>query len=685
MVGFEFHPDVYDFYDIKPNNTVRVGNNLTFEASGVSFTSDSVIFDFKPGTFNFNPAPFVDNANAHLFKYKLSAADFEAGVTVEQFNASDYRALDYAFKNDELFDSGYYMSKYVVPNGTNPFTSYTEDGYKLGIDPNGLFDVDYYFFNNPDVLNNGEEPLRHFALTGYTQDNLNRDPNALFDTSYYRSQNPDVVDEDANPLLHYIQFGYKEDFDSRDPNPLFDSSYYKSKNPDIVAADANPLQHYLEFGLDESRRNNPGGFNPNRDPSPFFDTSHYYDTYTDVRIASYELTSANALQHYLEFGPNGRFANENRNTHPLLESEDIAAFSTFINSNSEGFESVQNEINNTDNGIQISPGGNGTVEVAGALFAVPVIVKGLYYLAVAATGYFVADSFTRATFDEDIEYSNFGFARGEVEGVPYGGTQPFPEPQEGQITITTFPKNVNAEDIVNPANKDIFFTPLEPIEEISSPNVFPQRDEILDTLLDEPLVFPGTDEIPAGSYAYPSRVNGTWYQDFLNGEDKNIVISPPKESDSIREQAVRDSLSVNPALKSKTRGKYKGIGGNVGIADYNIGGKTGTIKAFAGDNTAFVNGIPVALDGFAPYVPEADRQLKTTIVGGFSREIDSEAKILEEILSNVYEPGDRGTIRLISTRPICNSCGPVIENFVEKVRASGGNITVEVIQIRLSQ
>ena len=35
--------------------------------------------------------------------------------------------------------------------------------------------------------------------------------------------------------------------------------------------------------------------------------------------------------------------------------------------------------------------------------------------------------------------------------------------------------------------------------------------------------------------------------------------------------------------------------------------------------------------------------------------------------------------------PFCNSCGPVIEKFVEKVKESDGNITVEVIQIKVRQ
>ena len=514
VLQFEFESEIYDFYDIQPDNTVRFGNNLSFEATGVSFRSDSVTFDYKPRNLNFNPTPFVNNANAHLFEYKLSAADFEAGVTVEQFNASDYRALNYAFRHDELFNSKFYLDRYVVPNGTNPFTSYTENGYKLGANPNGLFDVNYYLSNNADVRNLGTEPLKHFATKGYTQDNLNRDPNALFDTSYYKAQNSDVVDEDANPLLHYIQFGYKENFDSRDPNPLFDTSYYNAKNPKVIEKGSNPLQHYLEFGWQESRRDNPGGFNPNRDPHPFFDTSHYFDTHSDVRIASYELASANALQHYLEFGNSGRFANEDRVTHPLFETEYLTAFSTSVNSNSEGFGFVQGEINTSDSKIQVFPRDDGRVLVAQASDIpgedpITEILEDITYTVYAIGAFLVlqAGKFVYEIAEGSNTFTNYSFSLGDASLD--SNIFVSPGDSEGSISAYVFPKNPNVESILDlTGNENIFYTPLEPTEEISSPNVFPQRDEILEGLLEEPFIFPEANEVPQGAYFLPAGREG---------------------------------------------------------------------------------------------------------------------------------------------------------------------------------
>lgn len=545
VLAFEFESGIYDFYDIEADNTVSFGNNLTFEATGVSFRSDSVTFDYKPGTFNFNSASFAKNAN--LYEYKLSSANFNAGVNVEKFNASDYRALDYAFKNDELFDSKYYLDKYVVPDGTNPFTSYNEGGYQSGRNPNGLFDVNYYLLNNADVLNSGEEPLRQYATRGYKQDNLNRDPNALFDTSYYKAQNSDIVAADANPLLHYIQSGYQENFDSRDPNALFDTSYYSAKNPDVVAAGANPLQHYLEFGWQESRRDNPGGFNPNRDPSQFFDTSHYFDTHSDVRIASYEMPSANALQHYLEFGNDGRFANEDRVTHSLFETEYVTSFSTFVDSNSEGFRFVQNEINTNNNGIQIFPRNDGRIRVVQASSIDEItdpferIIEGIVYSIYAAGAFLVTElgEFVWEVAEGSNTLSHYSFSLGDVN--PTGNIFVSPGDSEGSISTYVFPKNPNVESILDlNGNENIFYTPLEPTEEISSSNVFPQRDEILEGLLNEPFIFPDASVVPQGLYIIDNSTGNPY---------------PVGSSSSQGIQEVEDFVSGLSTLRTPTANK----------------------------------------------------------------------------------------------------------------------------------
>ena len=62
--------------------------------------------------------------------------------------------------------------------------------------------------------------------------------------------------------------------------------------------------------------------------------------------------------------------------------------------------------------------------------------------------------------------------------------------------------------------------------------------------------------------------------------------------------------------------------------------------------------------------------------------LQAEAKILELLLKDIFVDGASGTIRLVSTNPVCNSCGQVIEDFIEAVEAKGGEIDIEVVELR---
>jgi LmbE family N-acetylglucosaminyl deacetylase/glycosyltransferase involved in cell wall biosynthesis len=70
-----------------------------------------------------------------------------------------------------------------------------------------LFNEVYYLQNNPDVRQEGLNPLEHFILHGGYE---GRNPSPDFDSTFYMSQYPDVADSQMNPLLHYLLFGIKE-------------------------------------------------------------------------------------------------------------------------------------------------------------------------------------------------------------------------------------------------------------------------------------------------------------------------------------------------------------------------------------------------------------------------------------------------------------------------------------------
>ncbi len=325
-ITFGFETGKFDFSSFTSNNSLKFefykpgtytsaiekvdfNSMLSFDAKAVTFTSTSVTFDYLPKSVNFNANLF--KINSHLFDYKfLNGAKFsftqaDDADFYKNFNASDYRALEYAFSGDELFDSNYYLAQGAIPKGMNPFTDYFENGYAAGKDPNPLFDTSYYNQNNPDVVAQGVEPMVHFSTTGYKENNLNRDPHPLFDTSYYNEKNPDVVKYSINPLVHFSTTGYKENNLNRDPHPLFDTSYYNEKNPDVVKYSINPLVHFSTTGYKEN--------NLNRDPHPLFDTSYYNEKNPDV--VKY---SINPLVHFLTTGYKEN--NLNRDPHPLFDT-----------------------------------------------------------------------------------------------------------------------------------------------------------------------------------------------------------------------------------------------------------------------------------------------------------------------------------------------------------------------------
>ena len=443
-VGFAFEDYKFDF-----------DSRFSFDADSVTIGSDTITFEYDPNSLDFSSADLF-KANADLFDYKFLDSEVslvEGEIPFAQFNASDYRALEYAFVGDELFDPEYYLAQNAIPEGMNPFTHYIENGYPAGLDPNALFDVDYYLSTNPDV-----------AIAG------------------------------IDPLQHYAQFGWKT-------------------------------------GLD---------------PSQFFDTSYYLELYDDVRITSYESPSANPLQEYLEFG-----IAEGRVTHELFEGEAVAAFSTVVNSDSEGFKFVQNHLNQY--GVEAFPGDNGEVQIASSIFGEggsdlgPV---GLVLTILAGVGLRLYENsligqimtLQEVLSDPDRVYSTYTVRQETPEDTIFvspDGSVDLSISKGGRVL--GFPKGSDIDNILNPTgNENIFYTPLEPIEEISSPNVFPERDEILDLLSNEPFIFPDGVEIQ-GSYVLAIDNQG-----ISRGLERNVDLSllVTKEEKTVAEQLIAEGNTL---------------------------------------------------------------------------------------------------------------------------------------------
>lgn len=70
----------------------------------------------------------------------------------------------------------------------------------------------------------------------------------VFDVQWYLKQNPDVAEKGVDPIKHYLCYGVKE---GRDPNPNFCTNKYLLDNPDVRKAGVNPLIHFMK--IDEKK------------------------------------------------------------------------------------------------------------------------------------------------------------------------------------------------------------------------------------------------------------------------------------------------------------------------------------------------------------------------------------------------------------------------------------------------
>ena len=587
--GVDFAPSAESIESLEldfDNYTFDFDSRFSFNADSVTFEKDKVRFEFDSDSLTFNSADLFSANNIHLFEYKFLNDEItlpEGELTFADLNASDFRALNYAFPGDEIFDGEYYFDTNAIPADMNPFTDYIENGWKRGSDPHPLFDTSYYLTNNIDVRDNGAEPFKHYIMKGYTElNNPNRDPHPLFDTSYYQDNNTDVVKANKNPLLHYLESGYTENFDTRDPNPLFDSSYYNHKNPDVMAAGMNPLLHYMQFGWKESRINNPGGFNPNRDPNAFFDTSFYFEKHDDVLNASYYYDSANPVQHMIEYG----FA-ELRITNSYSESEKIAKITKVFTPDSDPGEISNLQKNLKKDGIELSIYDDKSFKISQSITGDDdeFLLEKLFFTVVggAIVGTYELGRAARRLFDSLIEGNEdrvydikidrdsaiYGYSiipdrtlPSDTFSIDYGDpslsdllrVQPFPGQTENEIAVEIFtaPEIDGIEDFtIFPEDSGVF---------LPTTTEFPQGDKTLEAILNDGLFVNG-EEDPLGSYVLTSTRNGDIIgynpNDFSNANDWNARIErfgpttildlefPYRVPNSVREAQRKQGININ--------------------------------------------------------------------------------------------------------------------------------------------
>jgi glycosyltransferase involved in cell wall biosynthesis len=220
-------------------------------------------------------------------------------------------------RDSGLFDEAHYRSQAQIAShkivGPDLLTDYVEQGWRLGLDPNPLFSVDFYAARNPAVALAGHEPLSHYIIAGSAG---GRDPHPLFNTAFYaagaaeptaartwlgdffaqgkqaRATSPLFLADHyaaevgsgpmpfAVALLSYLVEGWRH---GHAFSPLFDPIHYWSQSK---ADEREPFLHYVLSGAQQGHT-----------PNPLFDPGFYFRQNVAAREAALD-----PLSHYVLVG-----------------------------------------------------------------------------------------------------------------------------------------------------------------------------------------------------------------------------------------------------------------------------------------------------------------------------------------------------------------------------------------------
>ena len=174
----------------------------------------------------------------YVWTLRLGVTDFPAFF-------HDYRLIE----QSGFFWSSEYLQNLAahVSGCPDPITHYLAVGSKKGLDPNPLFDSQYYLSENPEVAESGSNPLAHYLAHGARE---RRNPHPLFDSQYYLEHYGHLLTEDTNPLADFIDNGGLQ---GRHPSLSFDTTYYLQTNPNVGRENVIPLSHYLRHGSAEGK------------------------------------------------------------------------------------------------------------------------------------------------------------------------------------------------------------------------------------------------------------------------------------------------------------------------------------------------------------------------------------------------------------------------------------------------
>ena len=234
--------------------TYYLVHNPDVAAAGIDPYQHYMTYGWHEGR---NPSALF-NTNFYLTQNRDVAA---AGVNpISHFEASGWRE---GRDPSMLFSNAAYLAHNpdVAAAGLDPLVHYAVFGKTEGrlafiaggsAPVDGLIDANYYAgqagaaFTATGVAA-AQQAAWNYANGGWQ---LGLNPNRLFDTNYYLARNPDVAAAHMNPLQHYEQYGWQE---GRDPSAAFSDAKYQAAYHDVRDAQIDPLRHYILYGAAEGR------------------------------------------------------------------------------------------------------------------------------------------------------------------------------------------------------------------------------------------------------------------------------------------------------------------------------------------------------------------------------------------------------------------------------------------------
>ncbi len=231
-----------------------LSRNPDVAAAGVNPLTHFETFGFKEGR---NPDAWFDT-NYYLARNPdVRAAGLDPLAHYEAFGWREGRDPSLLFSNPKYLGA----NPDVKAAGVDPLQHYLAFGRsegRMAFLPGGTATADplvnaaFYDRQLGASLIPTGAPAQQQAATGYDATGWERglNPDALFDTNYYLRQNPDVAAAHVNLLLHYEQFGWKE---GRNPSAQFSTAKYLATYADVKASGTNPLLSYVTSGEAQGR------------------------------------------------------------------------------------------------------------------------------------------------------------------------------------------------------------------------------------------------------------------------------------------------------------------------------------------------------------------------------------------------------------------------------------------------